>query len=216
MQNVTAAARKLHASVFPTACNLDGATNCGEQETTSISPVAEQVNIPLAAAMTPGKFITHATASMPALELSFIGSTEVRKAHLDTGCNINLVSTKAFLRDKHLYGDKCSVNKVQPFVIKFADGRTTSASHVAVDSACVVIGDAAYEVDLIVMDNLSTDYLFGFAWMFEYDVWVRPQASTVSMGVSSEDYLGEEEKPPKYQHVPISYSTKVLTLPLAG
>lgn len=117
----------------------------------------------MAASVNPALMTHHATTTMPCVQLH-VGTNEqgtgpavVRSACLDTGCNLNLISRRAMESDIHLFGDDVTLHKIKPFTIQFADGRSTTDSHYAIEKAQVVLGTCSYEVNFIVMENLTTD-----------------------------------------------------------
>jgi hypothetical protein len=214
VQSVAVAAKQLQASISPEA----GYVGFPYRKFTPtpmemICPHAIGENYaPVIGAVELANKIFHKTASMPAFQFSFLESTDERIGHLDTGCNINIVSYKAMMRDKGKYGENCKISKVRPFTVQFADGRTTSAAFYAVEEAIVVVGAAKYEVDFIVMENLSTEYLFGFPWFTTYDVQTLPFRSHMSIGICKEDFLGKDEDYQPYQEIGIRFNVKALTL----
>jgi hypothetical protein len=215
IQSVAVAAKQLQTSAFPgvgnVGCSDTIVKRCEGMD--MICPQAiEEDYAPFLGAITPQSLIKHGTATMPALSFTFENHKEERIAHLDTGCNISIVSTRAMLRDRNMYGDACRISRVRPFTIQFADGRTTSAAHLAVQDAMVIIGKCKYQVDLIVMENLSTEYLFGFPWFVTYDAQIKPFDRKVSIGVEKKSFIGNEKHYQPYQEVDLSFSIKLLTL----
>jgi hypothetical protein len=217
VRNVAAAARQLQSSVFPEiqpALLNEGLPMVQTESNLNMHEL-------LAAATTPAQIVPHATATMPCVQFGFNlehihnAPNIVRTAHLDTGCNINLVSLRAMLRDKNWYGPNTVIHKVKPFNIQFADGRTTSSAHAVAQNARITIGPATYEVNFIVMENLSTEYMLGFPFMYEYNLSIHPQQHSMSIGVCPEDWLGdlnESGNPPAYQNVQVSFKKRVLEL----
>lgn len=177
----------------------------------------------MAASVNPALMTHHATTTMPCVQLH-VGTNEqgtgpavVRSACLDTGCNLNLISRRAMESDIHLFGDDVTLHKIKPFTIQFADGRSTTDSHYAIEKAQVVLGTCSYEVNFIVMENLTTDYMLGFPFMWEYNVSLRPQANTMSIGVVHDNWFGSVKRngtPPAYQIIPIQFKTKLLEIPV--
>jgi hypothetical protein len=214
VQSVAVAAKQLQSSISPEAGYVGYPYR--KYKPTAMEMICthaiDENYTPVVGVTSPEDKIIHKTASMPAFAFSFLGRPDERIGHLDTGCNINIVSYRAMARDRSSYGEKCKISKVRPFTVQFADGRTTSAAYYAVEDAVVVVGAAKYEVDFVVMENLSTEYLFGFPWFTTYNVQLLPFISRMSIGICKDDFLSEEDVYQPYQEVDIRFNVKALTL----
>jgi hypothetical protein len=62
------------------------------------------------------------------------------------------------------------------------------------------------------VDHLAVDYLIGFAWQLTYNVQVKPQSSSASLGVTPEAWIHKYRPYRPYQTVDLKFSTKTLTL----
>jgi hypothetical protein len=134
--------------------------------------------------------LQHPTASMPSIPITFLGGNGKpvldahRQAYLDTGCNCNLMSRSALERDLKLLGPKAVVKNIKPFSVSMADGQTKSYCSQVLLDARIVIGHGVYDFACLIVDQLAVDYLIGFAWQLTYNVQVKPQSSSVSLGVT--------------------------------
>jgi hypothetical protein len=142
-----------------------------------------------------------------------VRTTEIRQAHLDTGCNVNLISRKAFQRDGHLLGPDMAVHNIKPFTVQLADGKSESVTLQVAQNACLAIGKAFYPLSFLIVENLTVDYLIGFPFLFMYDAQIKPARAKISLGVPQSNLINKQEGFDRlYQTVDIKFHTKKLTL----
>eukprot|EP00884_Botryococcus_braunii_P005280 jgi/Botrbrau1/14753/Bobra.0103s0003.1 len=134
------------------------------------------------------------TASMPAFKFAFLKPAEngakvpsqfspmaLRMGHFDTGCNVNLMSAKAFAADQHLFTH--TIKKIKPFRVNMADGRSHTMTVRALDNVIFCMDKAYYVATFLVIDNLAIDYLIAWAFMLQYDVQLKPMRSKYAIGL---------------------------------
>jgi hypothetical protein len=74
------------------------------------------------------------TASMPTFKFGFIDPqgqphlVDSRVAHLDSGCNCNLISQKTLSRDLKLFGPQARLVKIRPFQLNLAYGKSKTVA----------------------------------------------------------------------------------------
>jgi hypothetical protein len=111
------------------------------------------------------------TASMPTVEFKLTDKKgnvlkETRDMHLDTGCNVNLISRKAFNTDFAKLGPDVVVYRIRPFIVSLADGKSHAVTMQLVDNAWLAIGQAFYPVFSLIVDHLTQDYLIGMPFLY--------------------------------------------------
>lgn len=153
------------------------------------------------------------TASMPTFLFEYHGNANNKRVGaFDTGCNVNLMSKKAFLRDKHLFA-KAVVKDIKPFRVNLADGRSKTVTMKVVAELKIVIGKSFYLVTFLVVDELTTDFLIGWPFMLQYDVQLKPKQSVFSLGIPPNNLLDPNYKRP-YQTQDLAFETKNKSLSL--
>ena len=139
----------------------------------------------------------------------------LRTGHFDTGCNVNLMSAKAFAADQHLFTH--TIKKIKPFRVNMADGRSHTMTVRALDNVIFCMDKAYYVATFLVIDNLAIDYLIGWAFMLQYDVQLKPMRSKYAIGLPSNQIMRPDTHDPNmtYQLLDLSFKTKKMTLVVA-
>ena len=168
------------------------------------------------------------TASMPAFKFAFLKSPgsgagppqhftpmAIRTGHFDTGCNVNLMSAKAFASDHQFFTH--AIKKIKPFRVNMADGRSHTMTVRALDNVVFCLDKAYYVATFLVIDNLAIDYLIGWAFMLQYDVQLKPLRSQYAIGLPKSQLMDPENHDPRlnYQVLDLSFKTKKMTLVVA-
>ncbi len=79
-----------------------------------------------------------------------------------------------------------------------------------VTDAHIVIGKVFNVASFLVIGNLAT-YRFGWSWMLQYDVQLKPMLSKFAIGIPPNNRMTDEEKIP-YQTKDLMFATKKMTL----
>ncbi len=161
--------------------------------------------------------IQHPSATMPTITIGFMGKDGApmdftRQAHLNTGCNCNLMSKHALQRDLKFLGPNAVVKNIKPFPISMADGMCQSVCSQILTGGKIVVGHATYEMSCLIVDKLAVDYLIGMAWQLMYDLQLKPKQSLVSLGVTQDAWFHPRRKYQSYLTVKAALATKHLTL----
>lgn len=164
------------------------------------------------------------TASMPSFDFSFLNAKGngpladiSRVAVLDTGCNVNLMSSAALERDWKLFGPAVKLRNVKPFNVRLADGQTQAHTVKVLQDVRLTIGKAWYQATFLVVDTLAHDYMLGWPFMLQYDVRLKPSRASMSLGLPVSNLLVKPELPiAQFQTVKIQFRTKQMTLPITG
>eukprot|EP00884_Botryococcus_braunii_P009959 jgi/Botrbrau1/18965/Bobra.0100s0002.1 len=181
--------------------------------------ITQQSYLQAALAKVPSLFIP--AASMPTVGFQLMDKSGAvmpnafRAAYLDTGCNVNLMSRRAFARDGGCMGSEAVLHKIKPFHIQLAHGKSGTITVESISKARIVIGKAFYTMDFLIVENLTTDYLIGFSFMFMYNLQIKPANAQLAIGVPQNNMIVKEPYRP-YQTLPIKFTTKKLTLNVLG
>jgi hypothetical protein len=70
-------------------------------------------------------------------------------------------------------------------------------------------------MDFLVVENLTTDYLIGFSFMFMYNLQIKPANSQLAIGVPQINMVAKDPYRP-YKVLPIKFTTKKLTVNVLG
>ena len=68
----------------------------------------------------------------------------------------------------------------------------------------VLIGEATYDVNLLIVDGCSRDYILGFNFWVTYDLTLRPLQTCLHIGMEPESYVGTRPYRP-YQRLKLLY-----------
>jgi hypothetical protein len=140
----------------------------------------------LEAAIAQVSVISQHTATMPSCTWSFRtpGKPLVsRTASLDTGCNVNLMSHRAFVRDFGLMGPRVRRFSIKPFTVGLADGKASTHTCTAVQDAEFILGDAVYDASFLVIRDLAQNYIIGMPWLIRDNVRIFSEDSNFAIGV---------------------------------
>jgi hypothetical protein len=172
----------------------------------------------LQAAAAKSPTIAFPTASMPTVNFNLVDTSgnvleaETRKAFLDTGCNVNLVSKRAFQANSKSFGPDVKVYNIKPFNVYLADGKSETTTYQVVLNACITIGKAFYPLSFLVVENCTVDFLIGFPFFFMYDLQLKAASSTLSLGIPKKNIIPEKRHSGPYQTVDVKFHTRKLTL----
>jgi hypothetical protein len=140
----------------------------------------------LAAAVAQVDLISQHTATVPYFTWAFKAPgtpPASRTASLDTGCNVNLISHRAFARDFALMGPRAKTHTIKPFRVGLADGKASTHTCTAVQNAEFVLGDAAYDASFLVIRDLAQDYKIGMPCFMRYNVRIYSEETAFAVGV---------------------------------
>jgi hypothetical protein len=157
---------------------------------------------------------------MPQFKFSFLDKQGkpvpdvLRSAYFDTGCNVNLMSSRALKRDAHMLGPEAQILKVKPFNINMADGKSRTVTFTAVQRAKLVIRRGWYHASFLVVDDLAADYLIGMPFILQYNVQIKPQEGRFILGLPQKNMIDQNQRtsPSAYQVAELHIATKKLTL----
>ena len=169
------------------------------------------------------------TASMPEFKFAFMrpaiskdskptqfSPMAIRTGHFDTGCNVNLMSARAYAANQHLFSSE-QIKGIRPFRINMADGRSHTMTMRVVEGVVMSMDKAFYISTFLIIDNLAIDYLIGWAFMLQYDVQLKPARSQYAIGIPRDNILDPLMNPSReYQLLPLSFKTKRMTLVVAS
>lgn len=181
-------------------------------------PIAEELEQSYAnAAAAKVEVVIQHTATMPTFRFGFIKQSgeplypNSRTAHLDTGCNCNLMSKRALVRDKRFLGPSARIIKIRPFKVGLADGKAHTLTCLAVQDVSMLIRDAKYRANFLVVENLAQDYLLGMPWIITYDAQILAQNSKMMLGAAVEDWVSS--KPHRfYQEIDLEIRVKKMAV----
>jgi hypothetical protein len=170
----------------------------------AISLISPSLEEPLAEPLTKGyleaavaqvSVISQHTASMPSCTWSFRTPGEPltsRTASLDTGCNVNLMSYRAFVRDFGLMGPRAKTYSIKPFRVGLADGKASTHTCTAVQNAEFILVDAVYDASFLVIRDLAQDYIMGMPWLIRYNVRIFSEDSNFAIGVPKSSWISDK------------------------
>jgi hypothetical protein len=159
-------------------------------------------------------------ATMPSLTFHFLGrngrpdTSHARRAYLDSGANLSFMSSRAFHRDRHSWGNRVKVRVVRGHPVTLADGRSHARITHIVQGLPVVMGSAIYEVDFVVMEPAGVDYLLGFGFFYTWRLQLNAYDAFARLGVEPALSLLPKEDYRPYQRLPLNFDFKGFTFPV--
>ena len=184
----------------------------------AVVPVSGQTTVMVDAVPPPDKYISAVRrevvevvgTSMPCFAAYADAEKSMKAtAFLDCGAFMNCISASALDRLLPFFLRNGAVlHKVQPVAVEgYAAAGTPAKAELLLKGAPVLIGDAWYPLDILVVPGARQDLLLGHSFIIQYRVAYCGGRPSISVGVRKGSTLpGVEYKP--FQFIPVAYKGK--------